>query len=141
MAFLARAQKGDGSWTPLWFGNENEPGEENPTYGTARVLIALQGSNSPMLQRAIHWLHQTQKSDGGWGSIEETALAIHALAATDGNGSKFEHGVEWLIQATEEGTRTPASPIGLYFARLWYFEELYPLIFATAAAIRCRAAV
>ena len=23
-----------------------------------------------------------------------------------------------------------AAPIGLYFARLWYYEELYPLIFA-----------
>ena len=21
-----------------------------------------------------------------------------------------------------------ASPIGLYFARLWYYEELYPLV-------------
>jgi hypothetical protein len=26
-----------------------------------------------------------------------------------------------------------ASPIGLYFAKLWYYERLYPLIFATAA--------
>ena len=22
------------------------------------------------------------------------------------------------------------SPLGLYFARLWYYEELYPLVFA-----------
>jgi squalene-hopene/tetraprenyl-beta-curcumene cyclase len=32
-----------------------------------------------------------------------------------------------------QGRSTPASPIGLYFARLWYFEELYPLIFALCA--------
>jgi squalene-hopene/tetraprenyl-beta-curcumene cyclase len=25
---------------------------------------------------------------------------------------------------------TPPAPIGLYFARLWYSETLYPLIFA-----------
>ena len=23
-----------------------------------------------------------------------------------------------------------AAPVGLYFARLWYYEELYPLVFA-----------
>ena len=25
------------------------------------------------------------------------------------------------------------SPIGFYFAKLWYFERLYPLIFTVAA--------
>jgi len=34
---------------------------------------------------------------------------------------------------TEQGNSTAASPIGFYFASLWYFEELYPLVFATAA--------
>ena len=41
------------------------------------------------------------------------------------------------MAATDEGRKTPPSPIGLYFASLWYYEELYPLIFATGAAIRC----
>ena len=36
--------------------------------------------------------------------------------------------LEWLTAAIS-GNRG-ASPVGLYFARLWYFEELYPLIFA-----------
>ena len=31
--------------------------------------------------------------------------------------------------------RFPAAPIGLYFARLWYHERLYPLI-ATVSALR-----
>jgi squalene-hopene/tetraprenyl-beta-curcumene cyclase len=26
-----------------------------------------------------------------------------------------------------------ASPIGFYFAKLWYYERLYPLIFTVAA--------
>jgi squalene-hopene/tetraprenyl-beta-curcumene cyclase len=25
------------------------------------------------------------------------------------------------------------SPIGLYFAKLWYYEKLYPLIFTVAS--------
>jgi squalene-hopene/tetraprenyl-beta-curcumene cyclase len=49
-------------------------------------------------------------------------------------------GVAWLIEKTQHGKSTPPAPIGLYFARLWYFERLYPLIFALAAlrAVRAR---
>ena len=37
--YLERIQRQDGSWVPLWFGNQDDPGEENPIYGTARVLL------------------------------------------------------------------------------------------------------
>src|SRR6185295_1744374 len=40
--YLRHSQQADGSWVPLWFGNQDAPNEENPTYGTSRVLIALQ---------------------------------------------------------------------------------------------------
>src|SRR6188508_135867 len=40
MMFLSRQQRADGSWLPLWFGNEHAPDDENPLYGTARVLAA-----------------------------------------------------------------------------------------------------
>jgi squalene-hopene/tetraprenyl-beta-curcumene cyclase len=42
-------------------------------------------------------------------------------------------GVSWIVERTDAGRVTPAAPIGLYFARLWYFERLYPLIFGVAA--------
>jgi squalene-hopene/tetraprenyl-beta-curcumene cyclase len=42
-------------------------------------------------------------------------------------------GTDWLIANTNRGQSTPASPIGLYFARLWYFEKLYPIVFALSA--------
>ena len=38
--YLRKHQHDDGSWTPLWFGNQLHPEEENPVYGTARVLLA-----------------------------------------------------------------------------------------------------
>src|SRR5205807_6954399 len=38
LRYIARHQRPDGSWLPLWFGNQHAPNEENPTYGTARVL-------------------------------------------------------------------------------------------------------
>jgi squalene-hopene/tetraprenyl-beta-curcumene cyclase len=148
MSFLKRTQNPDGSWTPLWFGNEKAPGDENPTYGTARTLMALDEEESPMVQRAVQWLRAAQNRDGGWGgapgvasSIEETALAVQALSCrwdAEDSSSCIRRGVEWLIESTNRGTRTPVSPIGLYFARLWYFEELYPLIFALGALTRVR---
>jgi len=94
-------------------------------------------------------LLSAQNSDGGWGgtasvasSIEETALAVDALATAllqseiRNPNSEIEavrRGAAWLIANTDQGQSTPASPIGLYFARLWYSEELYPLIFTLSA--------
>ena len=49
-------------------------------------------------------------------------------------------GVGWLIAHTAGGTQFEAAPIGLYFAKLWYDEELYPLAFTVAAlerAVHC----
>ena len=73
-----------------------------------------------------------QHPDGGFGSIEETALAVEAL----GTGESAERGRAWLAEKTAEGTRFDPSPIGLYFAKLWYWERLYPVIFTTAALRR-----
>jgi squalene-hopene/tetraprenyl-beta-curcumene cyclase len=160
--YLVNVQRPDGAWTPLWFGNENSPDEENRVYGTSRVLrliriYELQQSGGPLwmaaLRRATHWLLAAQKSDGGWGgaagasSIEETALALEALAevvraarsdAAAPNdsatlGAAIGRGVDWLAEKTDRGRRFAALPIGFYFAKLWYFEKLYPLIYTVQA--------
>jgi squalene-hopene/tetraprenyl-beta-curcumene cyclase len=47
--------------------------------------------------------------------------------------SAISSGVSWLIEHTAGGTSVAASPIGLYFAKLWYFEDLYPVIFTVSA--------
>jgi squalene-hopene/tetraprenyl-beta-curcumene cyclase len=41
--------------------------------------------------------------------------------------------VNWLMEAIESGAWREPSPIGFYFAKLWYFERLYPLIFTAGA--------
>jgi len=33
------------------------------------------------------------------------------------------------------------SPIGFYFAKLWYYEKLYPIIFTVGALNRASAAL
>ncbi len=184
LKFLKRTQHPDGSWLPLWFGNQHAPNDENPTYGTAKVLAAFQAlgrMSDRSAVRGVRWLVENQNPDGGWGaghgtpsSIEETALALEALVgqcsphvpredqpnadtASDSNrttispstrqgGSAFPHaeregyieatvsaGLSWLIPRVEDGRFREPSPIGFYFAKLWYFEALYPLIFTVAA--------
>ena len=97
--FLGQHQRSDGSWTPLWFGNEHYEGEENPIYGTAKVLMAfrdLHWQDADEARRGFDWLLAAQDLGGGWGggghqlrhgrrhrpsSIEETSLALEALLA------------------------------------------------------------
>ena len=65
-------------------------------------------------------------------SVEETALAIEALADTS-HAVSVERGVDWLIEKVESGAWREPAPIGFYFARLWYHERLYPLIWTVGA--------
>jgi len=48
----------------------------------------------------------------------------------------IDRGAAWLVSAVEQERWRAPEPIGFYFAKLWYHERLYPLIFATAALTR-----
>ncbi len=155
--FLRATRRTNGGWIPLWFGNQHAPDETNLVYGTACVVIALRDLKNrgilfppELLQDAIQLLARLQRPDGSWcsslsadaasldpatsgiPSIEETALAVEALAGTAKVGAS-DRGARWLIRQINSGEWTNPSPIGFYFARLWYYEKLYPLIFTTAA--------
>lgn len=144
LRYLQTRQAEDGSWTPLWFGNQHLAQENNQTYGTAQVVIALSDDPSDlaraMSQRGLAWLTETQSQDGGWSggdptmptSIEETALALRALA-TDGESPVIEKAISHLSDLTDNGKKFPPSPIGFYFAKLWYWERLYPLVWTVEA--------
>ena len=152
VGYLRSSQRADGAFVPLWFGNEAAPDEENPTYGTARVLTALAsmarrrgGGADGSMAAAVRWLLAAQHADGGWGgdcgvpaTTEETALAVGALceyglATADiaTVSAAVIRGCRWL--AASAGSRREPAPIGLYFARLWYSERLYPLVSAVEA--------
>jgi squalene-hopene/tetraprenyl-beta-curcumene cyclase len=171
--FLRLSQKPDGAWSPLWFGNQDRRDEDNPVYGTAKVLMAYRDlglMDSDEARRGAAWLVANQNADGGWGSgvwqmrkaecgvrnggshgtaklqssVEETALAVEALlAAVPLNpeprtlnpiaAAVVERGLNWLIERVERGEHRQPAPIGFYFAKLWYYEKLYPLTFTVAA--------
>lgn len=158
LRYLLDCRRPDGSFVPLWFGNQYSPDMANPVYGTAKVLLGLQCVSSwpglmgqqatDLCQAGSDWLVHAQSSDGGWGgdvscpaSIEESALALEALttcfrqglARTNAVEDALWRGANWLVEHTGGGRYFSPSPIGLYFAKLWYHEDLYPLIFSTAA--------
>jgi len=197
-AFLDRQQQADGCWCPLWFGNQDLPDDENPYYGTGRVLLAYADvgqANDPRATSACRFLLDHQSPDGGWGggpsltrwlsrqgkpttnlagetvtsSVEETAVVTEALAAilyklrnsasetgfqgdaipvsrdtATENVDKIEQalcvammrGADFLVEAATSGRNREPWPIGFYFAKLWYHENLYPAVFATAALSR-----
>ena len=147
--YLVRVQQADGTWIPLWFGNQRAPEQINPVYGTSRVLLCARLCTTDSWMRAVAqargWLIRAQNPDGGFGgaagiesTIEETALAIDGLAAAGGAEEAVARGCRWLSERTAEGTSFEPSPIGLYFAKLWYWDRLYPLIFTVAAMTRAR---
>ena len=153
--YLSSQQRSDGSWLPLWFGNQDDPHEENAVYGTAKVLQAYRDFdklNTEPARRGVLWLRSAQNHDGGWGggsasggrirsSVEETALAVETLASVglaSDTVEAIDRGVDWLVEAVENDRHREASPIGFYFAKLWYYEKLYPLIFTVAALGQAR---
>jgi len=74
--------------------------------------------------------------------VEETALAVSALCLwAEEMGLALEKGVTYLLQCVEDGTWTQPAPIGLYFASLWYSEQLYPVIWTVEALGRARKAL
>jgi len=152
MKYLEREQRADGSWIPLWFGNQDHPEEDNPVYGTAKVLLAYRDLNTtgtPAVQRGLDYLAAACNADGGWGgktsSVEETSLAVEALTTLrkqeDGSdtvpddkiSAAVAAGIAWLIRTVEKKRHSVCTPIGFYFAKLWYYEKLYPLTFSVSA--------
>ncbi len=148
LTYLAKDQASDGSWLPLWFGNEHTSDEMNPVYGTAQVLNHLCGSDAlsaqaeALIENGRKFLQTAQKPDGSFGgdpaspaSLEESAVALHALSHDRSADAlvRLQKAADWLLEAMRHGTHFPSAPIGLYFARLWYHERLYPVIWTLQA--------
>jgi squalene-hopene/tetraprenyl-beta-curcumene cyclase len=144
LIYLEKHQNKQGFWLPLWFGNQFNADHTNPVYGTARVTAYLNETLHThfgkecsvilklMIGRGCSYLASVQNRDGSWGgakdisgSIEETALSVTALVP-NGFQEECTAGLNWLAEKTKSDGIV-ASPIGLYFASLWYDEELYPL--------------
>ncbi len=152
IAFLLDEQEPDGSWFGRW--------GTNHIYGTWSVLSAFNAlgmNEAPPVRRAVEWLLERQRTDGGWGESGEsywparraapfpvstptqTAWALLALmAAGEAEHPAVTHGIRYLA-----GTQ---APDGLWeerhytavgFPRVFYLRyHGYPAIFPIWALAR-----
>ncbi len=145
LSWMQQIQSAEGTWTPLWFGDQDAKDERSPVYGTATAVEYLSTSSNPlaqqMAQKGLQYLQSVQNSDGGWGGaagvkskVTLTSRALSALASySETDTELLNRGFDFLYSNYQAGELLKAEPIGLYFARLWYSEELYNLTFVLNA--------
>lgn len=128
-------------WIPLWFGDQDAADEKAPVYGTATAIDYLMSSKQAegkrLAESQVDFLIACQNDDGGWGGnkgvrskVTYTSRVLGALAHFP---NKYEDtkqkGWNYLYDRFKSGTLYDNEPIGLYFSRLWYSEELYNVTF------------
>ena len=144
MTWLKKTMTQEGAWNPLWFGDQNAKDEKNPVYGAATIIDYLSTAgygHDAILQQPLHFLLACQNADGGWGGntgvaskATLTAKSIGALAhfrpETD---EPIQRAIDYLFSAYQSGNLFRREPIGLYFSRLWYSEDLYNYTYVITA--------
>lgn len=145
LGWMRKIQAENGSWTPLWFGDQDAQDERSPVYATAMTVEYLSGLKDPiaqtMTERGMAYFLSTQNDDGGWGGakgvaskVTLTARALSALASyPDSDRQAMERAFDFLYRIYQGGELFRAEPIGLYFSRLWYSEEMYNITFVLNA--------
>jgi squalene-hopene/tetraprenyl-beta-curcumene cyclase len=154
LAYLRQEQEACGAWFGRW--------GTNYIYGTWSVLCALNAAGlppeDPMIRRAVTWLIEVQRDDGGWGEDEETyadatpgtyhestpsqtAWALLGLmAAGEADHPAVARGIAWLAAMQRddgEWTELPYTAVG--FPRVFYLRyHGYRLFFPLLAMARYR---
>ncbi len=145
IGWMGKNQAEDGSWIPLWFGDQDAKDELSPVYGTATAVEYLCHSSNkaarPLIERGMKYLLSAQNEDGGWGGargvcskVTLTSRALSALASAENPQMEaIERGFDFLYEMWQSELLYREEPIGLYFARLWYSEKMYNMVFTLIA--------
>jgi squalene-hopene/tetraprenyl-beta-curcumene cyclase len=147
VAWLLRAQEGDGSWFGRWGANH--------VYGTGAAVPALVSAGipreHPAVRRAVAWLEACQNDDGGWGedlrsygdvrwrgrggsTPSQTAWALLALLAADGRTPAAIRGIDWLVRRQradggwDEPEFTGTGFPGDFYIRYHFYALHFPLM-------------
>jgi squalene-hopene/tetraprenyl-beta-curcumene cyclase len=149
LGWLARSQKGDGSWFGRWGANH--------VYGTGAAVPAAVAAGvsrfDPRIRRAVRWLEEHQTADGGWGedlrsyrdptwvglgesTASQTAWALLALlAAGERDSPAVLRAVTWLAETQRpDGTWDEPWFTGTGFPGDFYINyHMYRLVFPVQA--------
>ncbi|NOQ62984.1 MAG: squalene--hopene cyclase [Methyloprofundus sp.] len=146
--YIRSEQEDDGSWFGRW--------GSNYIYGTWTVLLGLEHTNisktDPMYTRAVTWLKNTQRPDGGWGednlSYDEpdkrgqfhkstacqTAWAVLGLlAAGEYESQEVKAGVDYLLKTqqvdglwADDFHNAPGFP-RVFYLKYHGYDKFFPL--------------
>ncbi len=153
LRYLAATQHTGGAWQSdsiVRFGETTAS-----VSATSQVLLAFNGchrAETAPARRALAWLAQTRRKDGGWAedaslahaSVEATALASEALwtcGAARSHEAAAHGGIEWLIDAVEANRHHEAAPLSTTPLGLSYFDRSTPLALAVMALAAAAARV
>ena len=148
LAFLMAEQETSGAWYGRW--------GTNYIYGVWSVLTGIAEAGQPLdqfaVKRAVKWLKQVQRADGGWGETNDsylnselagqnkystalhTALALLSLMAVgEVSSSAVRRGVEFLLQHQQQdglwqdrGFTAPGFP-KVFYLKYHGYDKFFPL--------------
>lgn len=129
----------EGYWDDLWLAKR--------TYGTACALVALIKTgygDVPEIAQGVHWLEQTQNSDGGWGedmlgnptesTVEQTAWCTYALLLVNTENPAAQKGIAFLLEQQRDNGSWQESCVGIYWEIIGgYSDPIYASVFPILA--------
>ncbi|KXV22191.1 squalene--hopene cyclase [Gluconobacter japonicus] len=147
LEYLRKEQEKEGCWFGRW--------GTNYIYGTWSVLCALNiagiAYDDPMVKRAVNWLEDIQRSDGGWGEDcatyegappgiykeslpSQTAWAVLALMAVGRRDSEaVKRGINFLMSQQDgngEWQEEAYNAVGfpkVFYLRYHGYKQFFPL--------------
>jgi squalene-hopene/tetraprenyl-beta-curcumene cyclase len=137
---LIESQNDDGGWgggpsLAKWL-KSHAPAASQLSSSVEETALAVDALSTVLLSRRnlgddcgvqSGWIAQESGQDGSKSSSTRVAGGNQAYCEA------IIRGVEFLLRSVDDGRHRVPWPIGFYFAKLWYHEKLYPLIFATTA--------
>ncbi|MDE2029976.1 MAG: squalene--hopene cyclase [Alphaproteobacteria bacterium] len=138
IAYLRREQEKEGCWFGRW--------GTNYIYGTWSVLCALNAigidPQDRMVRRAVAWLYEKQRADGGWGEdgdsywqgkpkgecavstpVQTAWASIALMAAGEGSSDAVARGIAWLVKTQKaDGTWDEEYYTAVGFPRVFYLR-------------------
>jgi squalene-hopene/tetraprenyl-beta-curcumene cyclase len=106
--------------------------EETALAVDALATVMLQQRNSAP-SRGVEMGRESCQAVDDIGIENAESRPILAGSGKDACQVAIIRGVEFLLGSVDDGRHRVPWPIGFYFAKLWYHERLYPLIFAVTA--------